>query len=55
MADFLQTVRVKQIANDLNGLILQQFNAGNITEADLLKIIELIKNTARLKRALKFL
>lgn len=55
MADFLQTVRQQQYLTDLQGLIKQQLNAGNITEAELLKIIDLIKNTSRLKRALKFL
>lgn len=55
MPEFLATIRLRQKIEDLYSLIKEQITLGNINEAELLKIIELVKNTARLKSALKFL
>ena len=55
MLDFLKNARTYELINNLNQAINLQINAGIITEEDIKKIIELINDAKRLRRALKFL
>lgn len=53
--DFLASARTSQTANDIRTAIINQVAAGVVTEAELQKFLELIKDAKRLKTALKFL
>lgn len=53
--DFLKSARTSQQLDLLTQAINTQVNAGVINEAQLQKLIELIKDAKRLRKALMFL
>ncbi len=53
--DFLQSARTSQKVDEIKTAIINQVNAGVVTEAELQKVLELIKDARRLRTALKFL
>lgn len=53
--DFLQSARTSQKVDEIKTAIISQVNAGVVTEAELQKVLELIKDARRLRTALKFL
>ena len=53
--NFLKNAHTAELLDKLKSAINAQISVNNITEADIEKIIELINNTKRLKRALTFL
>lgn len=53
--DFLKSARTSQQLDILTQAINTQVNAGVINEAQLQKLIELIKDAKRLRKALMFL
>ena len=53
--DFLQSARTSQKVDEIKMAIISQVNAGVVTEAELQKVLELIKDARRLRTALKFL
>lgn len=53
--DFLASARTSQKVEEIKTALVNQVNAGVINEAQLLKIIELIKDARRLRTALTFL
>lgn len=53
--NFLKSAQTAELLDKLKIAVNNQLSANNISEADLQKIIELVNNTKRLKRALTFL
>lgn len=53
--DFLASARTSQQVEEIKTALVNQVNAGVINEAQLLKLIELIKDARRLRTALKYL
>ena len=53
--DFLKSARTSEQLDELTRAINNQVRAGVINEAQLTKLIELIKDTKRLRKALMFL
>lgn len=53
--DFLQSARTSQKVDEIKTAIINQVHAGVVTEAELQKVLELIKDARRLRTALKFL
>lgn len=53
--DFLQSARTSQKVEEIKTAIINQVDAGVVTEAELQKVLELIKDARRLRTALKFL
>lgn len=53
--DFLASARTSKQVEEIKTALVNQVNAGVINEAQLLKLIELIKDARRLRTALKFL
>lgn len=53
--NFLKNARTAELLDELKKEINTQISAGVISVSDVIKIIELVKNVNRLRRALKFL
>lgn len=53
--DFLSSARTSKQVEEIKTALVNQVNAGVINEAQLLKLIELIKDARRLRTALKYL
>ncbi len=54
-SNFLKRYAHDNLLNELNTAIKMQFESGNVTESEIKKFIELIKNTQKLKTALLWL
>lgn len=55
MLDFLKSARTSELLDEVTQAINTQVNAGVVNEEQLKKLIELIKDAKRLRRALQFL
>jgi hypothetical protein len=55
MLDFLKSARTSELLDELTAAINTQVNAGVVSEKQLQKLIDLIKDASRLRKALLFL
>ena len=53
--DILKKARTSELLDELISAINMQMNAGVANESDLIKIIKLVKDANKLRRALKYL